>query len=58
MSRTFRLLFNGAGTTGLVACGLNRNYIGIELNPAYVEMTRNRILSDAPLLNVEMEGAA
>lgn len=35
--------FMGAGTTGLVARKLQRNYLGIELNPAYVEMARKRI---------------
>ena len=35
--------FNGAGTTGLVAKQNNRNYIGIELNPEYIEMSRKRI---------------
>ena len=43
--------FNGAGTTGLVATRLNRNYIGIELNPEYVEMAKRRIVNDAPLFN-------
>lgn len=43
--------FNGAGTTGLVATRLNRNYIGIELNPEYVEMAKRRIVQDAPLFN-------
>lgn len=41
--------FNGAGTTGLVACRFQRNYIGIELNPAYCEMARKRIQNDQPL---------
>ncbi|HKS27847.1 MAG TPA: site-specific DNA-methyltransferase [Pyrinomonadaceae bacterium] len=45
--------FNGAGTTGLVALRHNRNYIGIELNPEYVEMSRRRLFNDAPLLNQE-----
>jgi DNA modification methylase len=41
--------FNGAGTTGLVALRLGRNYIGIELNPEYVAMSERRIREDAPL---------
>lgn len=43
--------FGGAGTTGLVADRLGRNAVLFELNPAYAEMARNRILADAPLLN-------
>jgi DNA modification methylase len=43
--------FNGSGTTGLVATRLNRNYVGIELNPEYVTMAKNRIVNDAPLFN-------
>jgi DNA modification methylase len=43
--------FNGAGTTGLVATRLQRNYIGIELNPEYVTMAETRIRQDAPLFN-------
>lgn len=39
--------FFGAGTTGLVADRLQRNCIGIELNPAYAEIARNRIFKDA-----------
>ena len=35
--------FSGAGTTGVVACKLNRIYIGIELNPEYAEMSKNRL---------------
>ena len=43
--------FNGAGTTGVVALRHNRNYIGIEINPEYSEMTRDRIIKDMPLFN-------
>ena len=41
--------FAGAGTTLLVADRLQRNAIGIELNPAYAAMARNRITRDAGL---------
>jgi len=35
--------FFGAGTSGLVARAQGRRFIGIELNPAYCEMARERI---------------
>jgi len=35
--------FFGAGTTGMVALRLGREFIGIELNPKYCEMAHNRI---------------
>jgi DNA modification methylase len=35
--------FSGAGTTGLVAAQHGRNYVGIELNPEYAELSRDRI---------------
>ena len=35
--------FMGSGTTAIVAMGLKRNYIGIELSPDYCEMAEQRI---------------
>lgn len=35
--------FFGAGTTGLVALKLNRSFVGIELNPAYIEIANRRL---------------
>ena len=35
--------FMGSGTTALVAYGLGRDYLGIELNPDYVEMANERL---------------
>lgn len=35
--------FNGSGTTGAVAVQHGRNYVGIELNPAYIELAKDRI---------------
>jgi modification methylase len=34
--------FNGSGTTTLAARNLNRHYIGIDINPEFVEMARAR----------------
>jgi DNA modification methylase len=41
--------FFGAGTTGLVADRLQRDCIGIELNPAYAEIARKRIQGESSL---------
>ena len=38
--------FFGAGTTGLVAGKLGRNYIGCELNPKYIKIAERRIASE------------
>lgn len=35
--------FNGSGTTGQVALENGRAYIGCELNPAYIEITKRRL---------------
>lgn len=35
--------FNGAGTTGVVCAKLGREYIGIEINPDYVQLSNKRI---------------
>jgi len=37
--------FNGSGTTGVAALKHGRSYVGIELNPEYIEISRKRILS-------------
>ena len=43
--------FAGSGTLGVVALRLGRSFVGLELQPDYVEMARRRIENDAPLLN-------
>ncbi len=42
-ARTILDPFMGSGTTAVVAMGLKRNYIGIELSPDYCEMAEKRI---------------
>jgi hypothetical protein len=42
--------FNGSGTTGAVSLKHHRRYIGIELNPEYIELAHRRIGEMQPLL--------
>jgi hypothetical protein len=46
--------FFGTGTTGAVARRLNRNFIGIEQSPAYVEMARERIAQVTPIASPDL----
>lgn len=50
--------FSGTATTGVVALKLGRRFLGLELNPEYAEMGRQRIRDDAPLLNTPAEEAS
>jgi DNA modification methylase len=43
--------FMGSGTTAIVARKLNRNFIGIELNPKYIKMAENRLLKELGLFH-------
>lgn len=36
--------FMGSGTTGVAALRLNRKFIGIERNPEYFEIAKNRLM--------------
>lgn len=38
--------FCGSSTTGVMACRLNRKYIGIDNNEEFIELSRRRILSE------------
>lgn len=42
--------FNGSGTTGAVALRYNRRYVGIDLNPDYLELAHRRIRQAQPML--------
>ncbi len=41
-------VFSGSGTTGKVALGMGRSYIGLDLNPAYLPLAEARIQGRKP----------
>ena len=45
-------MFNGSGTTGVVAIRNNRRYIGIELESEFYEISKTRILSELNKLQI------
>jgi modification methylase len=52
--------FNGSGTTSVVASGLKRNFIGIELSPEYCELAnkrldKNKTFNEISLVNPQFE---
>jgi len=50
--------FFGSGTTGLVAQKHGRQWIGIELNPEYIRISRERLGNIKIVLNEEMDALA
>jgi DNA modification methylase len=40
--------FTGSGTTAIVALENNRNFVGTELNPEYIQLAENRIKEEVP----------
>jgi DNA modification methylase len=47
--------FIGTGTSGVVALRLNRQFIGLELNPEYVKLANKRIFSGSSTLDSFVE---
>jgi site-specific DNA-methyltransferase (adenine-specific) len=47
--------FSGSGTTCVAALMNGRNYIGIDLNPDYCELARERIETAMPATCGELE---
>ena len=50
--------FNGTGTTGIVALKHGRSYIGVELNPGYVDVTTKRCKAEMKNLSKSRPKAA
>jgi DNA modification methylase len=48
--------FMGAGTTGVVAKGLGRDWLGIELNPEYWALALTRIANSGGARRTEERG--
>ena len=49
--------FLGSGTTALAAIELGRNYTGIEINPEYVELSKERINGTQLSLDIFQENS-
>jgi DNA modification methylase len=43
--------FMGAGTTALVARKLDRNFVGLELNPEYIAIAEKRLQKELGLFH-------
>ena len=43
--------FTGSGTVAVVTLKHGRNFVGVELNPEYAEIAKNRIQSSQPMFN-------
>lgn len=50
--------FTGSGTTGIAALREDFSFVGVEREPAYVAIARQRILDDSPLFNGLAEATA
>lgn len=46
--------FMGSGTTGVACRNLNRDFIGIEINPEYFQIRKNRIENQVQQLGMEL----
>ena len=50
--------FFGSGTVGVVCVEKRRNYVGVELNPEYVELAANRIRGAQPQMFTGDKGSS
>jgi len=46
--------FMGTGTTAVACISLNRNYIGTEINPKYIEIAEKRIKREKSILKLDL----
>ena len=48
--------FSGSGTTGIVAMNNGRNYVGVDLNPEYIEITKRRVSKECTNVSIVENG--
>ena len=58
IGKCHRIIVTCAGTTGIAAHRLGRNYIGVELSPAYIALSKARLHDEAPMLAHDPSGLA
>ena len=47
--------FSGSGTSGIVAVNNSRNFIGIELNPEYIDITERRVEKECTNVSIVVQ---
>lgn len=47
--------FSGSGTSGIVAVNNSRNFIGVELNPEYVDITKRRVEKECSNVSIVVQ---
>lgn len=47
--------FSGSGTSGIVAVNNNRNFIGVELNPEYMDITERRVEKECTNVSIVVQ---
>lgn len=47
--------FSGSGTSGIVAVNNDRNFIGIELNPEYIDITERRVEKECTNVSIVVQ---
>lgn len=47
--------FSGSGTTGIVSVNNDRNFIGVELNPEYIDITERRVEKECTNVSIVVQ---
>lgn len=47
--------FSGSGTSGIVAVNNDRNFVGVELNPEYIDITKRRVEKECTNVSIVVQ---